>query len=113
MEARTDVAPTRLVVNPTSTSEYNRDRGVSSNERQFAAPFSACSSIRAALTLLLPHPFATPPQPADVIQQFTQLVGTQELPPMFALGYHQCRWNYKDQKDVAQVHGMFEELNFP
>ena len=40
-------------------------------------------------------------------------MGTQDLPPMFSLGYHQCRWNYKDEKDVAQVHGKFEELNFP
>ena len=53
------------------------------------------------------------PNPKTVLQQFTQLVGTQDLPPMFSLGYHQCRWNYKDEKDVAQVHGKFEELNFP
>lgn len=32
---------------------------------------------------------------------------------MFSLGYHQCRWNYKDTKDVLQVHGEFEKLNFP
>jgi mannosyl-oligosaccharide alpha-1,3-glucosidase len=30
--------------------------------------------------------------PKDVLQQFTTLVGTQDLPPLFALGYHQCRW---------------------
>ena len=32
------------------------------------------------------------PTPKEVLRQFTQLVGTQDLPPMFALGYHQCRW---------------------
>jgi alpha 1,3-glucosidase len=53
------------------------------------------------------------PGPKDVLHQFTQLVGTQDLPPMFSLGYHQCRWNYKDEKDVAQVHAKFEDLNFP
>jgi alpha 1,3-glucosidase len=53
------------------------------------------------------------PSPKAALQQFTQLVGTQALPPLFALGYHQCRWNYKDEKDVAAVHGKFEELNFP
>eukprot|EP00617_Octactis_speculum_P024935 CAMPEP_0185770024 /NCGR_PEP_ID=MMETSP1174-20130828/57134_1 /TAXON_ID=35687 /ORGANISM="Dictyocha speculum, Strain CCMP1381" /LENGTH=931 /DNA_ID=CAMNT_0028455309 /DNA_START=42 /DNA_END=2837 /DNA_ORIENTATION=+ len=53
------------------------------------------------------------PTPADAISQFTQLVGTTDLPPMFSLGYHQCRWNYKDEADVAQVHAKFEELNFP
>jgi alpha 1,3-glucosidase len=51
--------------------------------------------------------------PKKVLSQFTQLVGTQDLPPMFSLGYHQCRWNYKDTKDVLQVHGKFEELNIP
>ena len=29
------------------------------------------------------------------------------------LGYHQCRWNYKDEKDVYYVHGKFEELDYP
>jgi alpha 1,3-glucosidase len=32
------------------------------------------------------------PNPKDVLRQFTQLVGTQDLPPIFSLGYHQCRW---------------------
>jgi len=53
------------------------------------------------------------PTPRAVAKQMTTLTGTQALPPLFALGYHQCRWNYKDEKDVAQVHGKFEELDFP
>jgi len=53
------------------------------------------------------------PSPKDALRQFTQLVGTQALPPIFALGYHQCRWNYKDERDVAAVHAKFEEINFP
>ncbi len=53
------------------------------------------------------------PTPAAVYDQFTRLVGRQQLPPLFALGYHQCRWNYRDQKDVAAVEGMFESLDFP
>jgi hypothetical protein len=32
---------------------------------------------------------------------------------MFSLGYHQCRWNYRDEKDVASVEAMFEELDYP
>lgn len=53
------------------------------------------------------------PTPGDVARQLTRVVGRQALPPVFSLGYHQCRWNYKDEKDVAQVHGKFEELDFP
>eukprot|EP00750_Incisomonas_marina_P008842 INCI15713.3.p1 GENE.INCI15713.3~~INCI15713.3.p1 ORF type:complete len:805 (-),score=132.64 INCI15713.3:1066-3480(-) len=51
--------------------------------------------------------------PRELYRQYGQLTGTQELPPLFALGYHQCRWNYKNEDDVAQVHAKFEELDFP
>ena len=30
-----------------------------------------------------------------------------------AQGYHQCRWNYRDEKDVAAVEQMFEDLDYP
>ena len=38
--------------------------------------------------------------------------GTQQLPTLFALGYYQCRWNYRDEKDVAAVEAMFEQLDY-
>eukprot|EP01041_Mallomonas_annulata_P005876 gene5876-11870_t len=53
------------------------------------------------------------PTPANVYKQYTTLTGTQQLPPMFSLGYHQCRWNYRDERDVATVEGMFEKLDYP
>ena len=53
------------------------------------------------------------PSPKEVFSQFTGIVGRQQLPPLFALGYHQCRWNYRDEKDVAAVEGMFEQLDYP
>ena len=53
------------------------------------------------------------PVPNAVYQQYAKLTGTQQLPPMFSLGYHQCRWNYKDERDVATVHENFEDLDFP
>lgn len=53
------------------------------------------------------------PSPKDVWGQYAQLTGTQQLPPIFSLGYHQCRWNYRDEKDVASVESMFEELDYP
>jgi Glycosyl hydrolases family 31/Galactose mutarotase-like len=48
-----------------------------------------------------------------VLTQYTKLTGTQSLPPLFALGYHQCRWNYKDEADVYAVDSKFEEYSFP
>jgi mannosyl-oligosaccharide alpha-1,3-glucosidase len=53
------------------------------------------------------------PTPADLYRQYGALTGTMPLPPMFSLGYHQCRWNYKDEQDVYFVHGKFEELDYP
>lgn len=35
------------------------------------------------------------------------------MPQYFALGYHQCRWNYRDEADVAQVNAGFDENNIP
>jgi hypothetical protein len=53
------------------------------------------------------------PSPHDMYRQYASLTGTMPLPPMFSLGYHQCRWNYKDEKDVYIVHDKFEELDYP
>lgn len=49
------------------------------------------------------------PTPKDVLRQYYQLTGSLTLPQQFALGYHQCRWNYLDSGDVARVHAGFEE----
>jgi len=53
------------------------------------------------------------PTPFDVFRQYSLCTGTTALPPLFSLGYHQCRWNYKDQNDVAAVDAGFEEHNIP
>jgi len=51
--------------------------------------------------------------PAGVQQQYASLVGTQFMPPIFSLGYHQCRWNYKDEADVRDVDAKFDEHDIP
>ena len=45
----------------------------------------------------------TGPTPGALFGQFTSLTGLAQLPPVFALGYHQCRWNYKNEPDVDRV----------
>ena len=47
--------------------------------------------------------------PKDAIRSYTALVGTQALPPLWAIAYHQCRWNYIDEPDVAGV----DAVRFP
>mmetsp|Transcript_1229 Transcript_1229/g.2479 ORF Transcript_1229/g.2479 Transcript_1229/m.2479 type:complete len:1054 (-) Transcript_1229:66-3227(-) len=57
--------------------------------------------------------FVPGPDPKTFYHQYSLLTGVVAQPPMFSLGYHQCRWNYKDEQDVYQVHGKFEELDYP
>lgn len=45
------------------------------------------------------------PSPQELFAQYASLTGYTPLPPLFSLGYHQCRWNYNDEADVRCVHG--------
>lgn len=53
------------------------------------------------------------PKPNDVFRQNSGLTGRFPLPPLFALGYHQSRWNYNDQDDVREVHENFDKYDIP
>ncbi|OCT68743.1 neutral alpha-glucosidase C [Xenopus laevis] len=53
------------------------------------------------------------PSPQDVFRQYAHLTGFQALPPLFSLGYHQCRWNYEDEADVEAVDLGFDLNNIP
>ncbi|XP_056602114.1 neutral alpha-glucosidase AB isoform X1 [Triplophysa dalaica] len=53
------------------------------------------------------------PKPTDVFTQYASLTGTQSFPPLSALAYHQCRWNYNDQEDVRAVDQGFDEHDIP
>ncbi|XP_061786436.1 neutral alpha-glucosidase AB isoform X1 [Nerophis lumbriciformis] len=53
------------------------------------------------------------PTPKDVFAQYASLTGTQAFPPLAALAYHQCRWNYNDQEDVQSVDAGFDEHDIP
>uniref|UniRef100_A0A6Q2Z293 Glycoside hydrolase family 31 N-terminal domain-containing protein n=1 Tax=Esox lucius TaxID=8010 RepID=A0A6Q2Z293_ESOLU len=53
------------------------------------------------------------PTPTDVFAQYASLTGTQAFPPLAALAYHQCRWNYNDQEDVAAVDQGFDQHDIP
>ncbi|XP_004687611.1 PREDICTED: neutral alpha-glucosidase C [Condylura cristata] len=55
----------------------------------------------------------TGPTPSDVFKQYSYLTGTQAMPPLFSLGYHQCRWNYEDEQDVKAVDAGFDDHDIP
>eukprot|EP01112_Ceratiomyxa_fruticulosa_P015791 TRINITY_DN4699_c0_g2_i2.p1 TRINITY_DN4699_c0_g2~~TRINITY_DN4699_c0_g2_i2.p1 ORF type:complete len:945 (+),score=243.39 TRINITY_DN4699_c0_g2_i2:232-3066(+) len=52
--------------------------------------------------------FMLGPQPKDVFRQYADLTGTAALPQLFAIAYHQCRWNYKSEDDVKFVDSSFD-----
>lgn len=61
----------------------------------------------------LDYYFLAGPEPADVLRRFTDLVGRMPLPPLWSLGYQQCRWSYPDEARVRAVADGFRERNIP
>ncbi|XP_078796792.1 neutral alpha-glucosidase C isoform X1 [Oryzias latipes] len=53
------------------------------------------------------------PGPHQFFKQYADLTGYQALPPLFALGYHQSRWNYRDEADVKAVDAGFDVHRIP
>lgn len=53
------------------------------------------------------------PTPKDIVTDYTTLTGKPYLPAQFALTYNQCRWNYRDEHDVATVDARFDEHDIP
>ncbi|KDQ56418.1 glycoside hydrolase family 31 protein [Jaapia argillacea MUCL 33604] len=53
------------------------------------------------------------PTPSDVFAQYATLTGAAPLPAHWALGYHQCRWNYVSTDDVRSVQKRFDEEDIP
>ncbi|KAF5199205.1 Alpha-glucosidase [Thalictrum thalictroides] len=57
--------------------------------------------------------FFVGPGPKDVVRQYTGVTGKPSMPQHFATAYHQCRWNYRDEEDVANVDSKFDEFDIP
>jgi alpha-glucosidase len=53
------------------------------------------------------------PTPADVVSQFTEVVGRSPIPPLWALGYHQSRWGYSSGDEVRAVVTEFRKRQIP
>jgi alpha-glucosidase len=50
---------------------------------------------------------------AGIIEDYTWLTGRMEMPPLWSLGYQQCRWSYMSAQEVLDVASKFRELNIP
>ena len=51
--------------------------------------------------------------PAQICADYVKLTGTPPLPPMWALGYQQCRWSYYPEARVREVVRGFREREIP
>lgn len=49
----------------------------------------------------------------EVLEKYTYLTGRMEMPPIWSLGYQQCRFSYFTQEEVLQIAKTFEEKNIP
>lgn len=55
----------------------------------------------------------TGPGPKDVVERYTELTGRMELPPLWALGYQQCRYSYYPEARVREVAREMRERGIP
>ncbi|GHN01262.1 alpha-glucosidase [Cytophagales bacterium WSM2-2] len=50
---------------------------------------------------------------SEIIQQYTQLTGRMEMPPLWGMGYQQCRYSYYPDKEVLNIARTFREKEIP
>lgn len=53
------------------------------------------------------------PQMGQVVKAYTNLTGTPELPPMWAMGYHQSKWSYYPESNVRAIAKDFRKMRIP
>jgi len=53
------------------------------------------------------------PTPAEVIQQYTSVVGRTFMPPYFSLGFQISRWGYKNTGEISAVVNRTRSANIP
>ena len=54
------------------------------------------------------------PEMTDVVVNYTDLTGKpHEMPALWTLGYHQCKWSYYPESNVKEITAKFRELQIP
>ncbi|MDZ7385853.1 MAG: DUF4968 domain-containing protein [candidate division KSB1 bacterium] len=53
------------------------------------------------------------PSIKKVLARYTELVGRMPLPPLWALGYQQCRWSYYPEAEVRTLAQTFRQKGIP
>ncbi len=50
---------------------------------------------------------------ANIIKDYTWLTGRMEMPPLWSLGYQQCRWSYMSAHELLDIAQTFRDHNIP
>ncbi|MGV6832315.1 MAG: glycoside hydrolase family 31 protein [bacterium] len=54
------------------------------------------------------------PKMQDVVESYTDLTGKpHQMPPLWALGFHQCKWSYYPESQVKEITQKFRDLQIP
>ncbi|MFL1010523.1 glycoside hydrolase family 31 protein [Flavisericum labens] len=54
------------------------------------------------------------PEMSEVVANYTDLTGKpHEMPALWTLGYHQCKWSYYPESNVKEITAKFRELKIP
>jgi alpha-glucosidase len=49
----------------------------------------------------------------DIVKQFRHIIGRSYIPPLWAFGYGQSRWGYKDENDIRNVAEKYKLAGIP
>ena len=53
------------------------------------------------------------PSMSEVVENYTHLTGKPEMPPMWTLGFQQCKWSYYPEARVKEITNTFRALKIP
>ena len=53
------------------------------------------------------------PSMKSILEGYSAITGRMELPPLWALGHHQCRWKVYTEKDVRDLADKYRTLGIP
>jgi len=53
------------------------------------------------------------PTPREVLERYISLVGRPSLPPLWSLGFQQCRWSYTPESRVREIADGFRSRSIP
>ena len=53
------------------------------------------------------------PRPRDVLDRYTELTGRTPMPPLWSLGYQQCRYSYETADELREIARNFRERDIP